>query len=343
MKNIQAEIKCPIEYETNIASFMEKIDAEPVCNFDDFVPFEPLEQLDFEVEKYLAMPIPQAPSYDPVFSEKPYRPGCQYESTIRQIAGEPELEKIQMAAHEQMELLKKDDKEIVSGANVAMVSSFLKPIDYTIELLVRTHPTLREYTNQVTCSEVDPEYCLYPAKKDRIDMKDEIMLKNSKKEMDMTLVSNLSKTVGGAFVNDLKVSNQDVPGNFGVRVIETMPSNIRDVFIDQRNNIELEYRCDYRESVVPDLLRDPDENDYLTDEESDEAAGFEVAMPGLGELLTQFEGEDEAINKHNEKQEQFVQDEVSRGFLPPVRHEILNNKQTAVQILDNNISMQRQQ
>lgn len=55
---------------------MEKIDAEPVCNFDDFVPFESLEQLDFEVEKYTPMAIPQAPSYDPVFAAKPYRPGC---------------------------------------------------------------------------------------------------------------------------------------------------------------------------------------------------------------------------------------------------------------------------
>jgi hypothetical protein len=211
---------------------MEKIDAEPVCNFDDFVPFDPLEQLDFEVEKYKPRPLPQASNYDPEFKQKPRRPGCQYESTIRQIAGEPELEKIQMAAHEQMELLKKDEKEIVSGANVAMVPSFLKPLDYTVELLVRTHPTLREYTHQVACSETDPEYQLHPSKKERIPLKDEIMLKNSKKETDISLVSSLTKTVGGAFVNDLKVSNQDIPGNFGVRVIETMPSNVREVFID---------------------------------------------------------------------------------------------------------------
>ena len=38
-----ADIKMPIEYETNIASFMEKIDACPVINFDDFVPFDALE------------------------------------------------------------------------------------------------------------------------------------------------------------------------------------------------------------------------------------------------------------------------------------------------------------
>ena len=44
----------PLEYETNIASFMEKIDAQPVINFDDLVNFDPIEQLDFEVEKYSA-------------------------------------------------------------------------------------------------------------------------------------------------------------------------------------------------------------------------------------------------------------------------------------------------
>ena len=106
-----------------------------------------------------------------------------------------------------MELLKKDDKEIVSGANIAMVPSFLKPLDYTVELLVRTHPTLREYTEQVACSDTDPEYHLHPSKKDRIQMKEEIMLKNSKKEQDISLVASLTKTVGGAYVNDLKVSN----------------------------------------------------------------------------------------------------------------------------------------
>lgn len=80
-----------------------------------------------------------------------------------------------------MELLKKDKKDIVSGANVAMVPSFLKPVDFAIDLLVRSHPTLREYTHQVGCSEIDPEYYLYPARKDRLPLMDEILLKNSKK------------------------------------------------------------------------------------------------------------------------------------------------------------------
>ena len=132
-----SEIKLPIEYETNIASFMEKIDAQPVINFDDLEAYDPIQQLDYEVEKYKPLPIPAVSSYDPVFHEKNYRPGCQYESTLRQISGEPDLEKTQMNAHLQMEMLKQKTKDIVSKANVAMPNSFVKPLDYSIDLLVR--------------------------------------------------------------------------------------------------------------------------------------------------------------------------------------------------------------
>ena len=64
-----------------------------------------------------------------------------------------------------------------------------------------------------------------------------------------------------------------------------MPTNIRDVFVEQRNNLYLEYRCDYRISVVPELLPNPDHNDYLTDEESDDNSNFEVKVPVLDELI----------------------------------------------------------
>ena len=236
------------------------------------------------------------------------------------------MEKIQMKAHEQMELLKKDKKDIVSGANVAMAASFLKPVDYSVDLLVRSHPTLREYTNQVACSEIDPEYYLYPAKKERLPLMDEILLKNSKKEKDVSLVSSLTKTVGGAFVNDLKVSIHELPGNFGVRVIETMPTNIRAVFIDQRNNIGLEYKCDYRISEVPFMLGKPDVNDYLTDEESDEGADFEVKVPQLDDLLDQFEKGDGVITQLDEKEKEFVKDEIANGFEPVKNHDIKDLK-----------------
>lgn len=81
-----------------------------------------------------------------------------------------------------MELLKQSKKDIVSKANVAMPASFVKPLDYSIDLLVRTHPTLRQYQGQMPCTEVDPEYHLYPSKRERVMPKDEIELKMSRRK-----------------------------------------------------------------------------------------------------------------------------------------------------------------
>jgi hypothetical protein len=45
----KAQMKLPLEFETNIASFMEKVDAQPPINFDDLVPFDYVEPLEFEM------------------------------------------------------------------------------------------------------------------------------------------------------------------------------------------------------------------------------------------------------------------------------------------------------
>ena len=45
-------LKLPLEYETNIASFLEKVEANPPTNFDDLDMFDPLEVLDFEIQNY---------------------------------------------------------------------------------------------------------------------------------------------------------------------------------------------------------------------------------------------------------------------------------------------------
>lgn len=120
--------------------------------------------------------------FDPAQRDKIVRPGCQYESIVRQRAGEPDLEKTQMEAHEQMEMLKQEKKDIVSGAIVRMPESFLKPLDYSVDLVLRgdRHPSLREFVGlpNASTTEVDPEFALYPLKRLRIEQKDEIELKN---------------------------------------------------------------------------------------------------------------------------------------------------------------------
>ena len=87
-----------------------------------------------------------------------------------------------MEAHEQMALLKQEKKDIVSGAIVHMPASFLKQLDYSVDLVLRgdRHPTLREYPAMPTTSisEVDPEFALYPLHRNRLNQRDEIELKN---------------------------------------------------------------------------------------------------------------------------------------------------------------------
>lgn len=92
----QSLLKLPLEYETNISSFLEKVEANPPTNFDDLTMFDPLEVLDFEVQNYSPHPIPAMSQHDPPMRDLPNRPGCEYESTLRQKAGEPDLEKVQI-------------------------------------------------------------------------------------------------------------------------------------------------------------------------------------------------------------------------------------------------------
>lgn len=134
----QAMLKLPLEYETNIASFLEKVEANPPTNFDDLEEFDPLEPLDFEIQNYQPYAVPGMSQYDPAMRDLPSRPGCEYESVLRQRAGEPDLEKVQIAAHEEQKLLKREKKEVVSAAIVKMPQSFLKPLDYEVEKLLRS-------------------------------------------------------------------------------------------------------------------------------------------------------------------------------------------------------------
>ena len=154
-------LKLPLEYETNIASFLEKVEANPPTNFDDLDVFDPLEVLDFEIQNYAPQQIPPMSLYDPPMRDLPNRPGCEYESVLRQRAGEPDLEKVQILAHEQQKLLKRDKKEVVSAAIVQMPQTFLKPFDYSVEKVIRAdcHPTLREYCSlpATSSTEVDTE------------------------------------------------------------------------------------------------------------------------------------------------------------------------------------------
>lgn len=81
-RHVFGEVRLPIEFD-NIASFIEKVEVEPVVSFDDLEPFDPIEQLDFEVMGYKKMVMPATSTYEDPNVEKPYRPGCMYESALR--------------------------------------------------------------------------------------------------------------------------------------------------------------------------------------------------------------------------------------------------------------------
>jgi len=50
-------MKLPLQYEANMSSFLEKVEASPPTNFDDLVPFDSLEVLEFETEAYKEFPL----------------------------------------------------------------------------------------------------------------------------------------------------------------------------------------------------------------------------------------------------------------------------------------------
>jgi len=79
---------------------LEKVEANPPGNFDDLDAYIEMEEFDFEIQAYKPEPMPQMSQYDPAERRKPARPGCEYESVLKNRSGEPNLEKKQIAAHE---------------------------------------------------------------------------------------------------------------------------------------------------------------------------------------------------------------------------------------------------
>lgn len=86
--------------------------------------------------------------------------------------------------------------------------------------------------------------------------------------------------------------------------------------------MQLGFNCDDRKVEVPAIFDKPNKNDYLTDEESDEANDFELKMPDLTELITQFEGDDEVVQAHYQGVKDYAASEVKRGFIPERRYDL---------------------
>jgi len=101
--------------------------------------------------------------------------------------------------------------------------------------------------------------------------------------------------------------------------------------------MKLGFNCDDRKAAVPLVMAKPDKNDYLTDEESDEANDFEVKVPELSELIDQFEKEDETVQKHYTGIQEDASGETAKGFQPEKRYKLKQEKKEKVAMLNTNI------
>lgn len=124
-------------------------------------------------------------------------------------------------------------------------------------------------------------------------------MKNNLAGKNGATIMNMTKSVSGAFINTLDVTTQYLPGNFGVRVIETMPTNLSEVWRERKTTQSgmsgLQFMDQFR---VPNLMPAPLKVDYPTDEDSDgDAAGFSIKIPDLADLLNEFEKDDDALFK----------------------------------------------
>lgn len=103
------------------------------------------------------------------------------------------------------------------------------------------------------------------------------MLRNNAGGAISNYTMNITKSVAGSFINTLDIPTQNLPGNFGVRVAETMPTNLSDVW-RERKNTQIGYTCLEEHLKLPQLMAEPLKVDYPTDDDSDDNAGFSIKV-----------------------------------------------------------------
>ena len=92
---------------------------------------------------------------------------------------------------------------------------------------------------------------MFPIQRERPFAKDEIELKNPIDDFDQKLINSLSKNITGSLIDQIDVPTFNLPGIFGIKILENMPYNIRDVYLQIHQNKEIGASCDPRLSIVP--------------------------------------------------------------------------------------------
>jgi len=157
-----------------------------------------------------------------------------------------------------------------------------------------------------------------------------------------TYTMGLTKNMSGSYVNCLDVPTQLLPGNFGCRVIDgMMPSDLHVVHKDRKSTLCNNFVCDGERYSIPICLEKPDQTDYLTDEESDDGAGFELKVPALKDLLTEFELGDDVLAGAEMELKQHFTDLKSAGIDQQLREEIILTKDVQKELLNQNMERQK--
>lgn len=166
------------------------------------------------------------------------------------------------------------------------------------------------------------------------------MLKNNLSGNGVAIM-NMTRSVSGAFVNTLDVATQYLPGNFGIRVIESLPTNLSDVWRERKTTqvgtSGLQFMDAYK---VPQVLPQPLKVDYPTDEDSDDGGGFSIKIPELGDLIGEFEKDDEALFKAAEVIKAAKAEHKAKGMEFNAREiDIKDEKKDKTAHFDANMSM----
>jgi hypothetical protein len=78
---------------------------------------------------------------------------------------------------------------------------------------------------------------------------------------------NLQKTVAGNYVNNLDVPQVNLPGNFGVRLIDNMmPTSLSNVYRPRKNTNVSNFVCDHSVWLPPNIKKLPDKFDLHSDD-----------------------------------------------------------------------------
>jgi hypothetical protein len=232
--------KMPVE--AGLTSIKEKVEGEMPTNFDDMLPFKPIEDLDFEIYNYKPFEVPKMSHYIPVLDEKPKRQGCEHEYAIRGPRGDP------------ASFIRPHKEKILS-----LPESIKKPFDMPRTYLIMPHPTLRAYVPLKKFTEIDPEFYLQPHPIPRVVPDDDLSIR-----ADRTL------DYASRFLrkNDANLMNTDIPGYVGINTIEKIPLDFFEPKEYKRCTIKEGMTCDRTLERKPVKLPAADEVDYPSDEDS---------------------------------------------------------------------------